>query len=299
MARTFSTPRAFKTSLEDRLKLRSRTTGVDLHRIRQLLIMERFLVRVFQYFDERAILKGGLVLELRLEQARATKDVDLGLKGNPQELLTQLQELGRIESGDFLTFETRADLKHPEILAEGMVYQGFRYKVQAYLAGKVYGSPYGVDIAMAEPIFGEPEILTGSSELSFAGLAPPEFRVYPLETHLSEKLHAYTMPRPRPNSRVKDLPDIALIGTLKEFQAIDLREAIRWTFRHRTSHERPHQLPPPSDDWGPVYVKMAKANSLPWSTLDEVYQAARTFMDPVLEGSAGFWSPTDWKWSTP
>lgn len=44
--------------------------------------------------------------------------------------------------------------------------------------------------------------------LAFAGIAPPTLRLYPIETHTAEKLHAYTMPRRRPNSRVKALVDV-------------------------------------------------------------------------------------------
>jgi len=28
--------------------------------------------------------------------------------------------------------------------------------------------------------------------LAFAGIAPPTLRLYPIETHIAEKLHAYT-----------------------------------------------------------------------------------------------------------
>ncbi len=77
----FETPLAFKQSLEQRLRDKAALTGVDINRLRQVLIYERFLTRVFEVFGDDAVLKGGVVLELRLERARATKDVDLGLKG--------------------------------------------------------------------------------------------------------------------------------------------------------------------------------------------------------------------------
>jgi hypothetical protein len=42
---------------------------------------------------------------------------------------------------------------------------------------------------------------------------------------------------------------------------------------------------------------MAVANNLRWSTLDEVYAAARTFLDPVLESGVGAtWDPESWLW---
>ena len=78
---------AFKQSLEQRLKDTVASTRTDLNRSRQLLIYERFLARVFEIFAEDAVLKGGIVLELRLARARATKDVDLSLKGSSQTVL--------------------------------------------------------------------------------------------------------------------------------------------------------------------------------------------------------------------
>jgi hypothetical protein len=30
--------------------------------------------------------------------------------------------------------------------------------------------------------------------LAFAGIPPPRLRLYPIEMHIAEKLHAYTMP---------------------------------------------------------------------------------------------------------
>jgi hypothetical protein len=57
--------------------------------------------------------------------------------------------------------------------------------------------------------------MLGEDVLAFAGVAPPSMPLYPIETHIAEKLHAYTMPRVRPNTRVKDLPDIALLATVQ------------------------------------------------------------------------------------
>ena len=48
-----------------------------------------------------AILKGGLALELRLDRARTTKDVDLRMVGSPEGILERLQEAGRLDLGDF------------------------------------------------------------------------------------------------------------------------------------------------------------------------------------------------------
>ncbi|MBI3928947.1 MAG: nucleotidyl transferase AbiEii/AbiGii toxin family protein [Armatimonadetes bacterium] len=229
MDRPQKTPAAFKQALERRLKNRSAETGTDFPRLRQLLVFERFLARVFEVFGERAIVKGGVVLELRLAAARATRDLDLHLSGSPQRTLAKLQQAGRLELGDQLVFEVIEDPEHPELRPEGVRYEGRRYRVEARLAGKVYGARFGVDVAFAEPVFGQPEELAGRAfgVLGFAGVRSSSFRVYPLELHLAEKLH--TLPRPRPNSRVKDLPDIALLAGIRALDALELRRPLEWT----------------------------------------------------------------------
>lgn len=80
--RTYSSPMAFKQALEQRLRSVTKT-GAEFARKRQLLVFDRFLARIVATLGEAATLKGGLVLELRLDRARTTKDVDLRLMETP------------------------------------------------------------------------------------------------------------------------------------------------------------------------------------------------------------------------
>ncbi|MGH8324889.1 MAG: nucleotidyl transferase AbiEii/AbiGii toxin family protein, partial [Steroidobacteraceae bacterium] len=241
---TYSSPEAFKQALEQRLR-ESTKSGAALARKRQLLVFDRLLARIDAVLGDDATLKGGLVLELRLERARTTKDVDLRLMGSPDNVLEKLQEAGRRGLGDFMTFEVGPDEDHPELQNDGVQYEGLRFRTECKLAGKLYGQPFGVDVAFGDPILGEPEIVLAEDVLAFAGIAPPTLRLYPLETHIAEKLHAYTMPRLRPNSRVKDLPDIALLATARSVDAKRVRAALEQTFTFRKSHALPVALPTP------------------------------------------------------
>jgi hypothetical protein len=117
-----------------------------------------------------------------------------------------------------------------------MVYEGQQYRVTCVFAGKPYGQPFGLDIAFADPIPGEPDVVTADDVLGFAGIEPPTLRLYPIETHIAEKLHPYTLPRKRPNSRVKDLPDIALLAGVREIDGEQLRRALEQTFGSRKTH---------------------------------------------------------------
>ena len=259
--RTYISPESFKQALEQRLK-DTCLTGTRFARKRQLLVFERFLARVVLVFGDAAILKGGLVLELRLERARTTNDVDLRVLGDPTKVLARLQEAARQTMGDFMAFEVRPHDEQPEIHNDGLQYEGVRFRAECRLAGKLYGQPFGVDVVLGEPIFGEPEIVTADDTLAFAGIAPPTLRLYPLVTHVAEKLHAYTMPRKRPNSRVKDLPDIPLLEMAGSVDAQHLRSALEQTFSFRKTHGLPPSSPEPLASWSKPYAAMAKQNAL-------------------------------------
>lgn len=299
MTRTFDSPAALKASLEARLRARARADGTDLQRLRQLVVYDRFLARVFDAHSGDVVLKGGLALELRSDRARATKDVDLRMMGAPDAALARLQALGRHDVGDFLRFEVAVDPRHPTIQADGLAYEGRRYRVQAFLAGMIYGRPFGVDVAFAEPLADEPEMLLGEPWLEFAGLPPTPVRVYPLTSHIAEKVHAYTLPRPRPNSRIKDLPDIALLARTRSLTATALRDALAATFGHHNTHELPPVLPDPPDFWAAPYREMAREHGLAWTTLDDLLHAVRAFIDPILAGGSGRWDETGWRWRNP
>lgn len=296
-ARTYTSPEAFKQALEQRLRSVAKS-GDAFARNRQLLVFDRFLARIVAVFGTAATLKGGLVLELRLERARTTKDIDLRMVGSPKDLLAGLQEAGRKNLGDFMAFEVGPDADHPEIQNDGMPYDGLRFRAECRLAGKLYGQPFGVDVAFGDPIFGEAEVFTAGDVLGFAGLAPPTLRLYPIETHIAEKLHAYTMPRTRPNSRVKDLPDLALLATAQALNAKRLRAALEQTFMFRKTHALPAAVPEPIEAWRAPYMAMARDDQLPWATLQDVTQAVRAFLDPVLAAPIdGHWHPSRWAWS--
>ena len=294
--RTYASPEAFKRAVEDRLRAAAKS-GDQIARKRQLLVFDRFLARAVTVLGSAATLKGGLALELRLDRARSTQDVDLGMTGSPDALLAKLQGAGRLQLGDFMTFEVGPDDDRPAIQNDGMQYEGLRFRAECVLAGKLYGQPFGVDVAFGDPILGEPEVVVAEDHLAFAGIAPPSLRLYPIETHIAEKLHAFTMPRLRVNSRVKDLPDIALLAAARAIDAKRLRTAIELTFAFRKTHEVPGSLPDPPSAWATPYAVMAREEQLTWTTLTDVTRAAREFLDPVLPGSRdATWDPQSWRW---
>ena len=218
--------------------------------------------------------------------------------GSPEDLLEQLQRVARHDLGDFMTFEVAPDAGHPEIEAEGMKYDGLRFRAECRLAGKLYGQRFGVDIAFGDPMFGDADLLVADDVLGFAGISPPTMRVYPIETHIAEKLHAYTLPRKRPNSRIKDLPDLALLAGSRAIDAARLRGALEQTFGFRATHAVPSSLPDPPATWAPAYAALAREDQLSWATLADVSAAAQSFLDPVLATEpVTTWDPATWLWA--
>lgn len=166
------------------------------------------------------------------------------------------------------------------------------------LADKPYGHPFGVDVAFGDPLVGDPQTVVADDMLAFAGIDPPTVRIYPIETHIAEKLHAYTMPRRRPNFRVKDLPDIALLASAQPIEAARLRAAIWQTFNFRGTHPVPTQFVAPPESWATPYAVMAASDNLAWATVHDVVDAVRAFLGPILNQTAdGRWDPQRWRWS--
>jgi len=51
----------------------------------------------------------------------------------------------------------------------------------------IYGQRFGVDVAFADPVLGEPDVVVAEDVLAFAGIEPPKLRLYPVEQKHGEK----------------------------------------------------------------------------------------------------------------
>lgn len=72
--------------------------------------------------------------------------------------------------------------------------------------------------------------------LAFAGIESPKIRLIFLEQQFSEKLHAFTLPRERANSRVKDIVDILALIHTGQLDIEKLKVALKETFKRRKTH---------------------------------------------------------------
>ena len=78
------------------------------------------------------------------------------------------------------------------------------------------------------------------------------------EQQFAEKIHAYTVPRPSPNSRVRDLVDLYLLIKSGSLEVSRCAEALRRTFERRNTHALPKELIPPPADWDRPFRVLAE-----------------------------------------
>jgi hypothetical protein len=266
-AKSYKSAGAFRTALETRLQMCARAEAIDLQRLRRQVAFDRFLARMFSKGPKASypwLLKGGYAMELRMQAARTTKDIDLTLhdgtrlsKDPPkrrEEVRGMLQEAAAARFDDFFEFligEAREDL-------EGAPEGGSRYPVGAQMDGRDFAR-FPVDVGIGDEVLEPLDIVTGRDWLGFGGVAPPSYPVISAEQQFAEKLHAYSLPRiERANTRTKDLIDMALLIRSGKLDKKKTAAAIRATFTKRGTHAVPAELAPPSAEWESVFDALAK-----------------------------------------
>ena len=288
----------FRQGVTQRIRDEADIKGVPAARRQMRFLFERFWLRLELAFPV-VVVKGGAALEFRLERARTTRDLDLSVSRVPgHELLERLQAACVQDFGDFLTFQVVED---STLENDGQLYEGRRLRVTCLLNNQPLFSRFGLDIAVGEPS-GAAETFTIATSPTAAELGSLQIPLYCLRTHLAEKFHAYTLPRPYENSRVKDLPDMGLIAGYRGVSAGDLRSSFGQTFTARKTHALPAAVPEPPDSWVVPYRAMARENQLPWLELGELHQAVSAFLNPLLGNevpNSATWDVESWSWNPP
>lgn len=263
----YATPTAFRRALEDRLKQKAKTEELNLQRLMREVSFDRLLARLFARKDAAWILKGGYALELRMKEARATKDIDLALRhslGTEKDLplktmiLEALAESAARDLGDFFSFnigEAMLDL-------DAAPYGGARFPVEARLDGRTFVR-FHLDVGAGDVVLAPFDMTHAHDWLEFAGIPGAEFPTISREQHFAEKLHSYTLPRETPNSRARDLIDMLLLIGSGKMDHARVRLALDATFKRRKTHPLPAALARPPVAWKAPFAALAGACGLP------------------------------------
>ncbi|MEK6776022.1 MAG: nucleotidyl transferase AbiEii/AbiGii toxin family protein [bacterium] len=253
----------FRRALEDRLRQREKERGEPLVRLRKRLAFERCSVRLQRKNPNLWILKGGVALELRLEQrARMTRDLDLamdlGLHGNQELAYSDLAQMLRqdlTEAGDDHFVVLVHENNERDTISPGI--KAYRFTVEVRLAGRTF-EKIRVDIGVGDPLIPPFDELVGSDLLSFDGIPRPVIRSTSRAQHFAEKVHALTRPLDdRINTRVKDLVDIMLLMDLGLPKPPVLKDTVEKIFAARQTHSIPGTIGNPPATWVSSFTAMA------------------------------------------
>jgi hypothetical protein len=272
-------PVALRQALDDRLGNRARESGIDLERLRRRAAFERLLVRLELRAPNRWIVKGGMALEVRLgDRARSTRDLDLALRDAEgdgaavRELLIDCLSIDEERDGfEFLVGEPRT------ITPDEAGRPGWRFSVESRMGGRTFARVRLEVVARADEI-SKTERVELPGVLDFIGLPRHEVEVVDPAQHFAEKVHAFTRTYgDRPNSRVRDLPDIVLLIDDGLEPSSELLALVSRLFESRATHELPGELPDPPAFWRENYPVLADELDVSARTLDEAMALVRAF----------------------
>lgn len=234
--------------------------GVQVNQARKRLATERLVVRLQEQRPTGFVAKGGFALELRLAgRFRGTRDLDIAaepeLTAEIDAVSDEIEAACEIDLSD--GFELRLE-GEPQVLAVDGEARTLRYLVRAGLDGRLF-EMVPLDIRVGDSVPGRFDELPGSELLDFAGIRSPRIRIIPLEYHFAEKVHAYTRPRERQNTRIRDLVDMYALIELGTPAGSVTREALREIFWHRKASEIPQALPSPPAEWLEGFELLARS----------------------------------------
>lgn len=259
---------ALRASLEQRLKNRAQQEGLSIDRLRRQVTVERLLARLEGAQAGCWVLKGGMALEVRLGGvARATKDLDLGLRLAPpdhQEAADLLTEALVYDADDHFDF-TVIRVKPLAIERAGDI---LRASVRCRLAGREWAT-IQVDIGIRTHELAETERLRVPGNLEFADIAPPTIETIDLARHVAEKFHGMLVEfDDRENSRTRDLADLVLLVEHDLIDPAAARSSIVDVFAERDT-ALPAVLPALPASWPSTYASIAEEHGIHPASFDE------------------------------
>lgn len=276
----YATATAFRRALEDRLRSIAEKEKLTIERLRREVAFDRLLARLFAREKAPWILKGGYALELRIKEARVTKDIDMALrdalgKDKPlsDSLFAALEEAAAVDLADFFVFVIGPVMQD----LDAAPYGGARFPVEARMDNRTFVE-FHIDIGAGDVVMTPLDTLEGHDWLKFAGIPTAKFPTISREQHFAEKVHAYTLPRPSVNSRVRDMVDMVLLITSSPKMDKSLvKKALDATFKRRKTHSLPESLKAPPVEWKISYAGLARQCGLS-EDLDEAFRMLSAYL---------------------
>ena len=279
----YETPKALRVALEKRLLARSQGTGISLDRLRRRVLFERILSRLQAAEPGMWVLKGGMALEVRLrDEARLTKDLDLGLRAEVVDVVDLEERLIEALSSDpagdrfVLSVGSVRRMAHDD---GGR--STWRAQVAATLAGTMFGG-LQIDVSARADELDSTDLMTLPNSMEFAGIESPQVEVVDLQRHVAEKFHGMLKVfEDRINTRVRDLIDLVLLAERGLIQPALAAVAVRAVWEER-GDRLPAALPELSSTWDKRYAQLASDLDLDARTLPKAIVVVTTLWSDMF-----------------
>lgn len=286
-------------SVIDRLRAKSRRSGVSTQSTLQLFCQEEFLRRLQRSRYSRClILKGGLLLySLSGFSGRPTMDVDFLVTriSNAREVVEAVvREITGTDTGnDYVQFR----IEGVEPVAELRAYSGMRVKLVGCI--KNTRTPFHIDMGVGDIVVPKP--LERAIPTQLSGFEKPVVLTYSLESTVAEKLDAI-MSRMELTSRMKDFYDLYYLAGTYCFDAGTLQEAVFQTLQRRgtpierDSLQKVRELAS-QEEIATRWSRFVRNTLRVEIGFEEVLDLTCAFLEPVFEAIAnerelrGTWDP--------
>jgi hypothetical protein len=150
----------------------------------------------------------------------------------------------------------------------------------ARMDGRIFAR-FHLDVGIGDVAMHPLEAIETHAWLEFAGIGVTQILMIPKAQQFAEKIHAYTLPRTTPNSRVKDLVDLALLIGDQNLDRQMVLRALQLTFERRGTHLLPSALDIPPQEWQKPFEALAAECGLP-TGCDAAFEAVRAFLQDVM-----------------
>lgn len=280
----YASPQALRMALSQRLLTQSETTGISLDRLRRRVLFERIVTRLYAAEPGIWVVKGGMALEVRLrDEARLTKDLDLGLRakvqasGDLKERLIEALSIDPDKDGFILSVGSVKRL-----MEDNQGQATWRAQIASQLAGKPFGGMQ-VDVSPRIHELDETDFMVLPNFLDFAGIEPPEVELVSVDRHVAEKFHGMLKQFPdRENTRVRDLVDLVLLNEHGLVDPERAAESVRcvWAERDEPLSDEFPSLPM---NWPDRYEAMAAELNLAAASFGDAVAVVRTLWKDMFD----------------
>ncbi|HWO66437.1 MAG TPA: nucleotidyl transferase AbiEii/AbiGii toxin family protein [Umezawaea sp.] len=262
-------------------------------------VLERWLARLAASDHAGSfVLKGGMLLAV-FGARRPTSDVDLlarHLANDEATVRERVLEIALVSLDDGV--EYLVDTITAQSIRDEDLYTGVRITMDCRLSGA--RAKLKLDINFGDPVTPEPLLIGLPSQRP----GDPDVPVlgYPVETVLAEKTST-AIALGSANSRVRDYVDLYTLTGKHSLAYQNMRAALDATTAHRGVVLRP--LSEAIGDLAivrqSVYLAFKKRQGVDGIHLpdrfSEVVDAVVAFVDPLVSGVQGAWSPDDRQWN--